>query len=154
MKGCIIKNRELSIAKIFDIIDGVEKYNWMITNIECCPNDEYIQKILKCPYCWISGRDLLNLLQKEDFQWIWGVFSAFPPQKKLGEVLNYNLPYADGYTGFWENPISIQHPLANTEIVAWDGEIILVISKEDSIIKKITDNIILIEDLELYNMDI
>lgn len=58
-----------------------------------------------------------------------GVFSAFPKEIRLEEVLKYDYPYADGYKGFWENPIALQHPLAVSEIVVWDGSLILVISK-------------------------
>ena len=61
------------------------------------------------------------------------------------------MPYADGYEGFWGNPLSLQHPLASIEIVAWDSSLSLVISKN----KQIIDNVRLVfplsEDLEVYN---
>ena len=87
MKGCIIKNDEISIKDICNIIGDVDNYNWLITNIECYPSDEEIVKILDNEYCWIEGRSLLDLLAKEEFQWIWGVFSAFPKEIRLEEVL-------------------------------------------------------------------
>ena len=34
-----------------------------------------------------------------------------------------------GYDGFWKNPVSIQHPLAELEIVAWDSTLTLLISR-------------------------
>ena len=71
MKGCIIKNDEISIKDICNIIGDVDNYNWLITNIECYPSDEEIVKILNNEYCWIEGRSLLDLLAKEEFQWIW-----------------------------------------------------------------------------------
>lgn len=123
------KNDEISIKDICNIIGDVDNYNWLITNIECYPSDEEIVKILDNEYCWIEGRSLLDLLAKEEFQWIWGVFSAFPKEIRLEEVLKYDYPYADGYKGFWENPVALQHPLAVSEIVVWDGSLILVISK-------------------------
>ena len=89
MKGCIIKNDEISIKDICNIIGDVDNYNWLITNIECYPSDEEIVKILDNEYCWIEGRSLLDLLAKEEFQWIWGVFSAFPKEIRLEEVLKY-----------------------------------------------------------------
>ena len=76
MKGCIINN-ELSISNIFSYIEDIAKYNWLITNIECYPSDEEIARKLADEYCWIEGKDLLQLLNKEDFQWIWGVFFCF-----------------------------------------------------------------------------
>lgn len=153
MQGCIIKNEEISIKDIYACIENVDEYNWLITNIECYPNDEKIVEILSGEYCWITGKDLLQLLHKEDFQWIWGVFSAFSKEVELNEILNYSLPYADGYTGFWKNPISIQHPLAKLEVVAWDGLVILVISRENRIIETIVKKKTGAKDLEYYNME-
>ena len=139
MKGCIIKNNEISIKDICNIIGDVDNYNWLITNIECYPSDEEIVKILDNEYCWIEGRSLLDLLAKEEFQWIWGVFSAYP--------------YADGYKGFWENPIALQHPLAVSEIVVWDGSLILVISKKSEVVNALIENNTFAQDLEKYNME-
>ena len=50
------------------------------------------------------------MVETEDFQWIWAVLSGFPRHMSLDQVLEYDLPYADMYTGFWTNPVSIQHP--------------------------------------------
>lgn len=57
-------------------------------------------------------------MKQEDFQWIWGVLSGFEKHIELDDVLRSELPYADGYAGFWKNPVTIQHPLADVEIVA------------------------------------
>lgn len=153
MKGCIIKNDEISIKDICNIIGDVDNYNWLITNIECYPSDEEIVKILDNEYCWIEGSGLLDLLAKEEFQWIWGVFSAFPKEIRLEEVLKYDYPYADGYKGFWENPIALQHPLAVSEIVVWDGSLILVISKKSEVVNALIENNTFAQDLEKYNME-
>lgn len=151
MKGCIIKNGEISIKDVCNCIEDIREYNWLITNIDCYPSDEEIVKKLDNKYCWIAGKDLLQLLNKEEFQWIWGVFSAFPRGVGLKEVLKYNCPYAEGYKGFWKNPISIQHPLAITEIVAWDGLIVLVISRKDEVINSLMEKKTFAQDLEIYN---
>lgn len=153
MKGCIIEGKEISIKDIYDCLGNVEEYNWLITNMECYPRNKKIIEILGDEYCWITGKDLIKLLNAENFQWIWGVFSAFSKDVKLNDVLNYNFPYADGYKGFWKNPISIQHPLAKMEIVAWDGLINLVISKENQVVETIMRKKTAAKDLESYNMD-
>ena len=153
MKGCIIKNDEISIKDICNIIGDVDNYNWLITNIECHPSDEEIVKILDNEYCWIEGKGLLDLLAKEKFQWIWGVFSAFSKEIRLEEVLKYDYPYADGYKGFWENPIALQHPLAVSEIVIWDGLLILVISQKSEVVNALIENNTFAQDLEKYNME-
>ena len=35
------------------------------------------------------------------------MFSAFSKEVAFEEVLGYNYPYAEGYKGFWENPIAV-----------------------------------------------
>lgn len=152
MKGCIIKNDQIGIKNIVNCIQNVEKYNWLISNMECYPVDEQIAKAFENEYCWISGTNLLQLLDKEDFQWIWGVFSAFKSDINLSEVLKFELPFADGYTGFWNNPISLQHPLAIHEIVAWDGELMLAMSQQNGTIEYIMENCYGANDLAEYNI--
>ena len=57
------------------------------------------------------------------------------------------------YKGFWENPIALQHPLAVSEIVVWDGSLILVISKKSEVVNALIENNIFAQDLEKYNME-
>lgn len=82
-----------------------------------------------------------------------GVFFAFSKEIKLEEVLKYDYSYADGYKGFWKNPIGLQHPLAVSEVVAWDGSLILVISKKDEVINALIQDSVMVQDLEKYNME-
>ena len=151
MKGCIINSDKVSLADVFDCINDFEEYNCLITNIECYPLDEEISAIFSDEYCWIEGKKLLRLLEKENLQWIWGVFSVFPKDVTFEAVSGYNYPYADGYKGFWRNPIRIQHPLANSEIVFWDGLLILLISKNNEIVNIFMEKNISAKDLEEYN---
>ncbi len=65
--------------------------------------------------------------------------------------MKYPLPYADGYKGFWKRPISLQHPLAEMEIVPWDSSLILLISKDDKIVNDFKSSCPLSKDLENYN---
>ncbi|MBP3617684.1 MAG: hypothetical protein J6J38_06575 [Lachnospiraceae bacterium] len=151
MKGCIINYDETSLNEIFDDIESFDKYNLLITNMECYPLDEKMSEMFSNEYCWIEGKELLQLLKKEEFQWIWGVFSVFSKEITLEEVLKYKYPYADGYSGFWKNPITIQHPLATTEIVAWDGSKVLVISKKEELANTLLQKNVSAKDLEEYN---
>ena len=151
MKGCIIKIDEISLIEVIDCINDFDQYNCLITNIECYPLDEEISRILDSEYCWVEGKEFLRLLKKEDFQWIWGVISIFPKDVTLEEVLRYNYPYADGYRGFWENPIKVQHPLAISEIVAWDGSHTLLISKNNEFVDTLMKKNVFARDLEEHN---
>jgi hypothetical protein len=78
-------------------------------------------------HCWLSGNELTTVVESEDFQWIWAVLSGFNKDISLAKVLEFPLPYADGYKGFWENPVSIQNPLASIEIVPWLREYVFMI---------------------------
>lgn len=155
MKGVLINtgNKYFTFLKyIFSSINNIQKeYNWLITEHECYPQTIEYAGMLSGNYCWVTGDELTDMIEKEDFQWIWGVFSAFPKDVRVEDVLKYRLPKADGYTGFWENPISIQHPLAEIEIIAWDSSMTIIISKNTSIINIFKMKNPLAQDLEKYN---
>ena len=149
MKGCIIEGSE--IEKVFNCIKELKNYNWLITDMECYTDDKNLLNVIDNKYCWVHGKDLLKLLKIESSQWVWGVFSAFSKNIELNDVLKYEYPYADGYKGFWKNPLTIQHPLATLEFVIWDGNFILVISEDHKIISDIMKKNNNARDLELYN---
>ena len=155
MYGAILRKGEEYCTHLYRIFTGInmvqKDYNWLITDIVAYPKTKEYQDLFSKEYCWLSGEELTNIIEKEDFQWIWGVLSGFDKNIDIEEVLKYSVPYADGYEGFWGNPLSLQHPLASIEIVAWDSSLSLVISKN----KQIIDNVRLVfplsEDLEVYN---
>ena len=155
MKGAVIYRGEkyfTFLKKIFDSIENVQKnYNWLITGYECYPqNIKYVERLSK-EWCWITGKELTKMIETENFQWVWGVFSAFPESVTKDDALKYELPKADGNEKIWKNPISIQHPLSVMEIIAWDSSMTILISKFDEIVEKLLKSNPLIEDLEEYN---
>lgn len=154
MKGLIIEKGEkyyTHLKKYFSQLNDIQRnYNWLITAHECYPRDEKYAGILSEKYLWMTGDELTEMVS-EDFQWIWGVLSAFSKDISKEKVLQYELPKADGYEGFWRNPVSMQHPLAEMEIVAWDSSLTIFISKDESIIDLLQENNVLAEDLEKYN---
>jgi len=157
MKGAILEKGEdyyTYLQGIFASINDVQKkYNWLITDCECYPqNMEFEERIFQFEkYGWLSGEELTDIIRTEDFQWIWGVLSGFNKDITLGEILKYDLPYADGYSGFWKNPVSIQHPLAQIEIVPWDSSCTIIISKDDSTVEAFIKGYPLSIDLAMYN---
>lgn len=155
MKGVVIDKGEkyyTFLGNIFRTIENIQKdYNWLITSHECYPqNTQYVEKLAK-EWCWMTGEELTEMIEEENFQWIWGVFSAFPKDVTKDMVLEYNLPKADGNDKIWKNPISLQHPLSVMEIVAWDSAMTIFISKNNDIVEKIAISNPLVEDLEEYN---
>lgn len=93
-------------------------------------------------------------LKKDNFQWIWGVLSGFEKCYAKEEILRYDLPYADGYRGFWKTELSIQHPLASIELIAWDGCLTFFLSKQEKLVKMFRTAFPLSDDLKEYNKGI
>lgn len=65
--------------------------------------------------------------------------------------MKYTLPYAAGNKDIWEKQVSIQHPLSDIEIISWDGDKTVLISKDESLLECFKNNFPLSEDLEIYN---
>lgn len=155
MKGAILEKGEkyyTDLSKVFSAINNAQNdYNWLITASECYPQNHEIYDLLSQEYCWLSGHELSGIIEIEDFQWIWAVLSGFEKDISTEDVLKYPFPYADGYKGFWKNPISLQHPLATVEIVPWDSSLTLIISKQDKIVEDFMQAFPLSKDLSVYN---
>ena len=140
------------LPKLFDAIDNDQlNYNWLITDCECnVPNridDEYLAQ----GYCCISGEELTGIVQEQEIQWIWAVLYGFQKDIPLEDILTYPRPFADGYSGFWHNPISIQHPLAKIEIVPWDSSLTLFFSTDAELVAKFKAGYPQSEDMTVYN---
>lgn len=139
------------LVRVFEAINNKQMdYNWLITDCVCYPQNPETVKKLDQEYCWISGDELTDLVFEENFQWVWGVLSAFDKSVKLSEVLKYDLPYADGYIGFWKKPISIQHPMAQIEIVPFDSSCTLLFSRNEEIVDSFRNYFHFSEKLEDY----
>ena len=156
MRGIILDKGErffTYLGSVFSAIGNAQlSYNWLITACECYPQTDSFYKLFhNNEHCFLSGEELTAIVEAEDFQWIWAVLSGFDKSIPLEEILKYELPWADGYTGFWQNPVTIQHPLADVEIAPWDSSLVLIISKNDKIIADFKNVFHLSEDLAEYN---
>ncbi len=133
------KNHKIytQLKRVFKAINNEQKnYNWLLTDCECYPSTPDIEEMLNKEYCWISGDELTDIIEKEDFQWIWGAIFGFEKDIPLSDVLSYPLPFAQGYIGYFKNPVSLQHPLASIEIVSCDSSYMLLISRNKEIFDK------------------
>ena len=140
------------MSDVFKGMDNAQlNYNWLITDSECYPIDEESRRMFYQEYCWLSGDELSAIVQKEDFQWIWGCLCGFPKELSLEDVLRYPLPSAQYYNGYYQNPVSVQHPLSIVEIVAFDSSWTLIISKEKAVIDSYMKNYPKCKDLFACN---
>lgn len=156
MKSAILHKGDdnIHISKVFSAIDDwphtVDDYNWLITDIDCYSNDETTESLFRQKYVWLPYQELMQALEGTHM-FLWGVFSGFPKHITLEQVLSYDLPFADGNTAFWVDDVQIQHPLAEVEIVTWDGYCTLVISKYDEPIDLFRQAFPLSQDLQARN---
>lgn len=162
IKGAILDKGEdgyTYFKKIFKALNNFQKdYNWLITDCEASPkrwgHEIRIHQSKHGEYAWISGEELTGIIKKDDFQWVWAVLSGFDKSCSKDDVLNYEFPAADGYGGFWEEKPSIQHPLARIELVAWDSDLTLFISKDEDLVNRFRNAFPLSRDLEEYNAEL
>lgn len=117
------------------IKDYLKDYNFLITDIEC---NYYPDKRINYQedYLFISPSELLDIVNANKIQFIWGVFSAIPKYITLDEILKYELPYSEGVHPLNEI-IVMQHPLAEIEIVSFDSSYLEVISIQEDVIQAI-----------------
>ena len=140
------------LSKVFQGINNAQKkYNWLITDCECYPKNKEIEQLLAQQYCWLSGEELTDIVVKEDFQWIWACLCGFQKDISLEEVLMYPLPSSKDYNGYYQNPVSFQHPLSSVEIVPSDSSWTLIMSKEKTIIDSYIKQYPKSEDLSAVN---
>ncbi len=155
--GAILEggNRRYTFLKeIFSAMGDFKKqYNLLITDIEASPRNEDVYNRLNNPdrFVWISVQELTQIVEEDDFQWIWAVLSGFKPDIEEKDVLSYPKPYADGYRGFWLSELSIQHPLADFELVAWDSGLTLFFTKDYELYLKFMKQFTDAKDLQKFN---
>ena len=154
MTGAIISGgakHHTDLAAVFAAIgDAQLGYNWLVTDCLCYPHDANLEALLARNHIWLPGALMTQAAQKAGlFDWV--VFSGFKKDIAMSEVLEFDLPFADGYSGFWDSSVTIQHPLADIEIVAWDGTQTLLISRHDALVQKFISANPLAQDLAAYN---
>lgn len=122
------------LQNVFPAIQNAQQnYNWLITDAYCNMPNPIEEEIDRRGYCWITGEDLTNFAQTDCTQWIGAVFSGFEKEIPLEKILEYPLPEWE-HPGFWQNPLTLQHPLATVEIVPWDSTCTLLLSKNGKLI--------------------
>lgn len=155
MKGAIIEKGEpyfTNIKNIFDSLGNIQRnYNWLITDYECYPQNEEYKILFSEPYIFIDGIKLSEIVFHENFQWIWGVLSGFKKSISINDILKYPLPVADGNENIWKNPINIQNPLADIEIIAWDSRATVLFSRNDWVVEKFKNSYSMAVDMYRYN---
>ena len=123
-------------------LDLVDKdYLWLISDIEAYPRKrEYQQLLTNNIYLLLNTKELLDMLEDDDFQWIWAVFSAIPSSYQKEEILKLDLPYVENLEKGKYNPHidepKLQHPYAEFELYAVDSSYMFMVSDNEELISK------------------
>ena len=99
----------------------VSDYDWFVSDIEtnCCEADFPTQDQ------WISGEKLQALLEKNEIQFIWSVFSAVP---KGFRTIVEEAPYIEDNPSYWKGKdISPQLKGGLFEIACWDSSATILV---------------------------
>ena len=114
---------------------------WLISDIDAYPRKvEYQDFLYKNDYVLIKTSDLLKMLEEDDFQWVWAVFSVIPLNYTEEEILAYELPHLQlidegEYNPYVDKP-KLQHPLAEFELYAEDSSSMFLITDNEELLKR------------------
>lgn len=97
---------------------------------------------------WITGSGLVEKLKEYDYQFIWGVLSAFPAGSE--PRLNPE-PYAEENPGLWRGSPGKQLQEALFEVVCWDSSATLFIGLPENLAVNAMKNVPGIKDLDKFN---
>ena len=129
------------LKQILHDLELVDKnYWWLISDVEAYPQKEKFEDMLQEEYLLMNTNELVEMLEEDDFQWVWAVFSAIPSSYKREDILKYDIPYCQYFDEGQYNPYvdepRIQHPYAELEIYAADSSYMFMITENDELISK------------------
>ncbi len=145
-----------NLRLVFEAFDGREReFNWLLTDLELNfypPGLEYSGIDDRESGRWRSGSELSDIVKAHEIQFIWGVLSGFPPGVTINPAALDVYPFADGNGSLWAPGARIQHPLADVEIVCWDGGATLLLSRDDDLTRRFRSFFLEAVDLDEYNL--
>lgn len=79
------------MLKLINSIGGRKlEYNWLINDIEAYPNSLKIKRMInENEYFLLSNDELMDMLEEEGFQFVWGNFYAISNKYSKEEILKY-----------------------------------------------------------------
>ena len=123
-------------------LDLVDKdYWWLISDIEAYPRKSETKELLnQNSHLLLTAKELVEILEKDDFQWIWAVFSVIPFEYQKEDILKYDLPYVENIEAGKYNPHldepKLQHPYSVFELYAVDSSYMFMITDNEEMISK------------------
>ena len=125
---------------LIDLELANKDYLWLISDIEAYPRKEKYEDMVNEEYLLMSTRQLIEILEEDDFQWVWAVLSAIPPKYTKEDILQFDLPFIEDLDGKGYNPFvdipKLQHPYAEFELYAVDSSYMFMISDNEELISR------------------
>lgn len=121
------------LKSVFSAIENEQQnYDFLLIGIEACPCHEEYEFINHSPV-WLTGQELTELVERDDLQWIWGAFLAFP--KSVGReraALETSSLYTPRYPDkdSWSIRTNFAKTKADFMILAGDSSYMELLSKE------------------------
>lgn len=116
-------------------------YLWLICDIEAYPRKKEYEELLKNnSYLLLTTKELIDMLEADDFQWVWAVFSAIPSCFPKEDILKFELPCVETiekgkYDPHVDSP-KLQHPYSDFELYAVDSSWMFIVSENEEILSK------------------
>ena len=126
---------------LYDLELTNKQYNWLISDIEAYPRKSEYQKLIdNNEYLWLSTRELVEMLEEDDFQWVWAVFSAIPAKYSEKDILNFELPNISDFNAGMYNPLidkpKLNHPYSECEIYAVDSSYLFMVTDNEQLLSR------------------
>lgn len=88
--GAILEKGNRCFTQLLELLQAIEPiqkdFNWLITDCECFPRNPKTNELFSKEYAFLSGEEFTSLVEEENFQWVWAVFSAFKQDIPLEEI--------------------------------------------------------------------
>lgn len=137
---------------VFAAFDGRQReFDWLLSDLELSVYPPGLPDAPGEGARWLDGETLSKIVERHDVQFIWGVLSGFRPGIGLEVARRLPLPFADCNKALWQPGVSIQHPLADVEIVCWDSCATLLLSRDDDLTERFRLYFPEAVDLDEYN---
>ena len=126
---------------LYDLELSNQPYLWLISDIEAYPRKSELCELLdQNDYLLLETSQLVQMLEIDDFQWVWGVFSAIPVVYGKKEIMQFDLPYVRDVQAGMYNPYTdqpkLQHPYAVLELYAVDSSYLFMVTDNDDFVAR------------------
>lgn len=155
MKGAKIPRKYLDggdLSAVFAAIGGEqENFNWLISDHDFLTRDETLRRQFSWTGVFLTGEELTALFCPGGrISLISAVLSAFPKEVTPFEIQKYDLPGWESKI-YWQDDLALQNPLAQMELVLYDGWQLLFLSRRDRPVEDLLRTFPRAEDLAFSN---